>query len=65
MKFIAMNRCKIVINRENDFENIWAKIKTHLNNVSGFIEFHLEKRQDRRYPHFICFSLNLGIKKRF
>ena len=43
MKFIAMNRFKIALNRENDFENIWAKRETHLNNVPGFIEFHLVK----------------------
>ena len=43
MKFIAMNRFKIVPNREKDFENIWKNRETHLNDVSGFIEFHLVK----------------------
>ena len=43
MKFIAMNRFKIALNRENDFENIWAKRETYLNYVPGFIEFHLVK----------------------
>ena len=43
MKFIAMNRFKIALNREDDFENIWKKRETHLNDVSGFIEFHLVK----------------------
>ena len=43
MKFIAMNRFKIVTNREKDFENIWKNRETHLNDVSGFIEFHLVK----------------------
>ena len=38
-----MNRFKIALNRENDFENIWVKRETHLNNVPGFIEFHLVK----------------------
>ena len=32
MKFIAMNRFKIALNRENDFENIWKNRETHLNN---------------------------------
>ena len=36
MKFIAMNRFKIALNRESDFENIWAKRETHLSNVPGF-----------------------------
>ncbi len=43
MKFIAMNRFKIVTERGEDFENIWKNRKTHLENVSGFIEFHLVK----------------------
>ena len=43
MKFIAMNRFKIVPNREKDFENIWKNRETNLNDVSGFIEFHLIK----------------------
>ena len=43
MKFIAMNRFKIVPNREQDFENIWKNRETHLEGVPGFIEFHLVK----------------------
>ena len=43
MKFIAMNRFKIALNRESDFENIWEKRETFLSNVPGFIEFHLVK----------------------
>ena len=43
MKFIAMNRFKIDPNREKDFEKIWKNRETHLNDVSGFIEFHLVK----------------------
>ena len=38
-----MNRFKIALNRENDFENIWKKRETHLNDVPGFIELHLVK----------------------
>ena len=43
MKFIAMNRFKIVLTREQDFENIWKNRETHLDGVPGFIEFHLVK----------------------
>ena len=43
MKFIAMNRFKIVPKREQDFENIWKNRETHLEGVPGFIEFHLVK----------------------
>ena len=41
--YIAMNRFKIVLGREKDFETIWKERETHLDNVPGFIEFHLVK----------------------
>ena len=43
MEFIARNRFKIALNRENDFENIWKNRETHLKEISKFIEFHLVK----------------------
>ena len=36
-----MNRFKIVIGKEKEFEKIWINRDSHLNNVSGFINFHL------------------------
>ncbi len=41
--YIAMNRFKIVLGRENEFENIWKYRDTHLEGVSGFINFNLVK----------------------
>ena len=41
MKFIAMNRFKIVLGYENDFESIWKNRKTHLDGMPGFEEFKL------------------------
>ena len=41
--YIAMNRFKIVLGREIEFENIWKKRDTHLKNVSGFEKFNLIK----------------------
>lgn len=41
--YIAMNRFKIVIGSEIAFEKIWKARETHLNNVSGFLEFYLVK----------------------
>ena len=38
-----MNWFKIVPGREEDFEKIWRERETHLDNVPGFIEFHLVK----------------------
>ena len=42
-KFIAMNRFKIAIGRESDFEDIWKNRETHLDDVKGFQKFHLLK----------------------
>ena len=41
--FIAMNRFRIVLGREEEFENIWRNRDTHLENVPGFINFNLVK----------------------
>ena len=43
MKYIAMNRFKIILGSENDFEQIWRTRETYLDEVSGFREFHLVK----------------------
>ena len=39
--FIAMNRFKIVLGMEQEFENIWLRRETHLKTVPGFKNFHL------------------------
>ena len=41
--YIAMNRFRIVLGREREFENIWKNRDTHLKGVSGFINFNLVK----------------------
>ena len=41
--FIAMNRFRIVLGKEKEFENVWKNRNTHLEGVSGFKEFHLVK----------------------
>ena len=41
--YIAMNRFKIAIGRESDFENIWKNRNTYLNDVPGFKKFNLLK----------------------
>ena len=38
-----MNRFKIVLGKEKEFEEVWKKRDTHLNDVPGFKEFHLVK----------------------
>ena len=41
--FIAMNRFKIVLGKEKEFENVWKNRDTHLKDVPGFKEFNLVK----------------------
>ena len=41
--FIAMNRFKIILGKEQEFEKVWRERDTHLNSVEGFKEFHLIK----------------------
>lgn len=41
--FIAMNRFRIARGREEDFEELWRKRESHLDEVPGFREFHLLK----------------------
>lgn len=41
--FIAMNRFRIALGRENEFEEVWRKRESHLDGVPGFREFHLLK----------------------
>lgn len=41
--FIAMNRFKVILGKENEFERIWRERESYLNTMAGFIEFHLLK----------------------
>jgi heme-degrading monooxygenase HmoA len=41
--FIAMNRFKVAKGSEAAFEQVWLSRDTHLNDVPGFVEFHLLK----------------------
>ena len=39
--FIAMNRFRIAPGKESDFEEIWRRRDSYLDEVPGFREFHL------------------------
>lgn len=41
--FIAMNRFKVVKGQEAAFETIWSSRKTRLDEMDGFVAFHLLK----------------------
>ena len=38
-----MNRFKIVLGKEDDFETVWKSRETHLESVKGFKKFNLIK----------------------
>ena len=38
-----MNRVRIVLGKEKEFEDVWKKRDTHLKDVPGLKEFHLVK----------------------
>jgi heme-degrading monooxygenase HmoA len=39
--FIAMNRFKVVVSKEGDFEQIWRDRQSYLKGVPGFVQFAL------------------------
>ncbi|OUS23791.1 antibiotic biosynthesis monooxygenase [Gammaproteobacteria bacterium 45_16_T64] len=39
--YVAMNRFKIVLGKEDEFINIWKQRKTYLDEVPGFKSFNL------------------------
>jgi heme-degrading monooxygenase HmoA len=41
--YIAMNRFRIALGREDDFEQLWRQRESQLDDVPGFREFHLLK----------------------
>ena len=39
--FVAMNRFKVVLGAEEDFEAVWRNRQTRLDEMPGFLQFHL------------------------
>jgi heme-degrading monooxygenase HmoA len=53
--YIAMNRFRVALGSEADFEHVWTSRDTHLRDVPGFVEFHL-LRGPRRDDHVLYAS---------
>jgi heme-degrading monooxygenase HmoA len=53
--FIAMNRFKVALGSEADFEHMWKSRESHLPSVPGFVEFHL-LRGPQRSDHVLYAS---------
>ena len=60
--FIAMNRFKIVLGKEKEFEHVWKNRDTHLKDVPGFKEIHLIKG-DTNDAHTLYASLSIWSSK--
>jgi len=57
IKYIAMNRFKIALGRENDFEKIWKNRETHLDDIKGFKNFNLIKgSSNKEYTLYVSHS---------
>lgn len=39
--FVAMNRFKVVLGSEDAFETVWRNRKSRLDEMEGFVDFHL------------------------
>ncbi len=45
--YLTMNRFKVRLGREDDFESVWKSRDSHLREVPGFRAFHLMKGPER------------------
>ncbi|RVT85749.1 antibiotic biosynthesis monooxygenase [Rhodobacteraceae bacterium CCMM004] len=45
--YLTMNRFKVRLGRETDFEEVWTRRDSHLKSVPGFLAFHLLKGPER------------------
>lgn len=45
--FIAMNRFKVIKDSRKDFEDLWLTRRSRLDEVAGFVAFHLLRGPER------------------
>ena len=60
--FVAMNRFKIVLGKEKEFENVWKSRDTYLKDVPGFKKFNLIKG-DQKDNHTLYASHSIWESK--
>jgi len=54
--YIAMNRFKVAIGSEADFENVWRDRDSSLSQVPGFVEFRLLRGKTNAEEDYTLFS---------
>ena len=57
-----MNRFKIVLGKELEFENVWKNRETHLDKVPGFKKFNLVKGE-KKSDHILYASHSIWNSK--
>lgn len=53
--YLAMNRFKVIEGQETEFEDVWKNRESSLNEMPGFVEFHLMRgalNEDEGYTLF-------------
>ncbi|WP_183900666.1 antibiotic biosynthesis monooxygenase family protein [Rhizobium metallidurans] len=54
--FIAMNRFKVTIGSEAEFESVWRNRDSSLSEVPGFVEFRLLRGRENAEEGYTLFS---------
>ena len=54
--YIAMNRFKVAIGSEEDFEDVWRNRDSSLSKVPGFVEFRLLRGRTNAEEDYTLFS---------
>jgi heme-degrading monooxygenase HmoA len=54
--YIAMNRFKVAIGSEAEFESIWRNRDSNLADMAGFVEFHLLRGKTNDEEGYTLFS---------
>lgn len=60
--FIAMNRFRVLKDCAAEFEQVWATRESHLDEMPGFVEFHLLRGPDRE-DHVLYSSHTIWASK--
>ena len=61
--FVAMNRFKIILGKEKEFENVWRNRDTYLKDVPGFKKFNLIKG-DKKMTIYYMLHIVFGTQKK-
>ena len=63
--YIAMNRFQVSKGREAEFEEVWRSRDSHLEQVDGFVEFHLLRGPEAEDHTLFCSHTIWSSKQAF